>query len=191
MVEALADANFSGGLVGHGAEGEGQSREPLVNLDEESSRTFHLKVIHLLKLALKDGAAGLVLTRLAFSGRDKNVEADDIAGGELELSDVVAWSGPVDDHIIAVNDVPLDLVRKHALDGVALVLLGDSLNDIGDFRVGGGLSDFSLGSLECVPSSQNHISLAASDGAIANNDRSGGVGGVAIEVGAANTAQNC
>ena len=190
MVDALTYTNLGGGLVRHGAEGEGKRGEPLVHLDEECSRTFHLKVVDLLELALEDGATGFVLSRLAISGGDEDVEADDIAGGELELGDVVAWGGPVDDDIVAVNDMSLDLVGKNTLNSVALELLGDSLNHFSDLGVGGSLSDFALGSLERVVGGQDDVSLAAGDGGGTDDDGGGGVGSVAIEVRSANAAQN-
>lgn len=190
MVDALTHTNLGGGLVCHGAEGEGKRREPLVHLDEECSRTFHLKVVDLLKLALEDGAAGFVLSRLTISGGDEDVEADNIAWSELELGDVVAWGSPVDDDIVAVNDMSLDLVGKDTLNSVALELFGDSLNNFSNLGIGGSLSDFALSGLERVVGGQDDVSLAASDGSVTNDDGGGGVGSVAIEVRSANAAQN-
>ena len=83
VVNALTDANLSGDLIGHGAKREWESRESLVHLDEECSRTFHLKVVDLLELSLEDSAASVVLLRDTFTGGDIDVKADDIAGLEL------------------------------------------------------------------------------------------------------------
>lgn len=62
MVDALTHSNLGSGLVRQGTEGEGKSRESLVNFDEKGSRTFHLKVVDLLKLAFENGATSVVLT---------------------------------------------------------------------------------------------------------------------------------
>ena len=189
MVEALTDAHLGLSLVGNCAKREGQSWEPFVHFDEESSRTFHLQVVDLLKLTLEDGAAGLVLTRLTLTGADEDVEADYVTWSELELGDVVTWRGSVDDHIISVDYVSLDFVREDAFDRVALELLRHRLNHFSDFSVRGGLANFALGSLEGIPGGQDDVCLAAIDGTIANHNSRCRVGGVAVEVGTADAVQ--
>lgn len=185
MVEALTDAHLSLSLVGNCAKREGQSWEPFVHFDEESSRTFHLQVVDLLKLTLEDGAAGLVLTGLTLTGADEDVETDYVTWSELELGDVVTWCGSVDDHIISVDYVSLDFVREDAFDRVALELLRHRLNHLGDFSVRGGLADSALGSLEGIPGGQDDVCLAAIDGTFADHNSRCRVGGVAVEVGTA------
>ena len=93
----------------------------------------------------------------------------------------------VDDNIVTVNNVSLDLVGKDTLDSVALELLGNLLDNLGNFGVGGSLGDFALSGLESVPCGQDNISLASSDGSVTNNGGSGSIGSVAIEMRAANT----
>lgn len=170
MVNTLSYAHFSSSLVCHGAKGERQSRESFVHLDKEGSRTFHLKVVDLLKLTLEDSATRFVLTRLSFSRGNINIEANHITRSELELSNVVARSGPVDNHVIAVNDMSFDLVRENTFDSIALELLGYSLDNICDFSICGSLCNFALGRLEGIPCSQNDISLTPIDGPVAYNN---------------------
>ena len=171
VIEALADTNLGGSLVLHGANGEGKRGEALVDLDEESASALHLQVVDGLELALEDGAAGLVLLRLALASGDVDVEAEDITGGELPLSDLLGASEAVDDDVVSVNNVALDLVGENALDGVALELLSDLLDNLSHAVVRGGLGNFALGSLEGVPGSADDISLAARDGSITDDDR--------------------
>ena len=64
----------------------------------------------MVKFTLEHGAAGLVLTWLAFTRADVDVEADDVAWSELEFCNVTTWRSPVDDHVISIDNVPLDLV---------------------------------------------------------------------------------
>ena len=136
----------------------------------------------MLEFALKYSAARLVVVRLALARAHEDVEADDIAGCELELGDVVAGRDAVDDHVVAVDDVPLDLVGEDALDRVALELLGHALDHIRHVVVGGGFGDFALSRLEGVPRCENGVSLAATDGAFADHHGRCCVRGVAIEV---------
>lgn len=64
----------------------------------------------MLEFTLKYCATCFVVLGLAFAGAHDNVEADDIAWGELILCDVVARHDPVDDHVVTVDDVSLHLV---------------------------------------------------------------------------------
>lgn len=120
--------------------------------------------------------------RLALAGAHEDVEADDIAGGELILGYVVAWGDPADDHVVCVNHVPLLLVGQDTLDSIALELLGDSLNHFCDIVVGGGLGNFALSGLESVPRSKDHVSFASADGSVADHHGCCRNRGVAIEV---------
>jgi len=186
VVDALTDADLGGGLIGHGSEREGERRESLVDFNEESSRTFHLKGVDLLELSLKDSAARVVLLGDTFAGRDEDVKSNDVASGELPFGNLLVTHGSVDDNIVTVNNVSLDLVGKDTLDSVALELLSHLLDDFGDLSVSGSLGDFALSGLEGVPGSQDNISLGAGDGKITNNGGGSGVGSVAVEMGSAN-----
>jgi len=185
VVHALTNTNFSRSLVLHGADGEGQSRESFVKFHKEGAGALHFEVVNLLEFTLEHGAAGVVLLGLSLTGRDEDVEADNIAGSELEFVDVLSGGGSVDDHIVAVNDVSLDLVGKDALDSVALEFFSDLLNNFSHLVVGGGNGDFAASSLEGVVSSKNNVSLASSDGAGSDNNGSCGVRSISIEVGTA------
>ena len=132
VVQALAHANLGRSLVRDGADREGQSRESFVHLDEKFAGALHLQVVNLVEFALEDAAAGLILTRLSLAGRDVDVETEHITWGELPLGDLLRGSGPVDDRLVSINDVSLHLVGEDALDGVALELLSDLLNDLSD-----------------------------------------------------------
>ena len=136
VVHALANTNFSRNLVLHGADGEGQSWESSVHFHKEGAGALHLEVVNLLEFALENGAAGVVLLRLTLTGGDEDVEADNIAGSELELVNVLSGGGSVDDNIVAVNDVSLDLVGKDTLDSVALEFFSDLLNNFSNLVVG-------------------------------------------------------
>ncbi len=188
VVEALAHTNLCGGLVLDRSDREGHRRESFVDLDKEGACALHLQVVDLVELALEHSAAGLVLLGLTLAGGDVHVELEDIAGSELVLLHGLSADGPVDDDLVAVNGVLFDLVGEDTLHGVALELLGNSLNNISHIRVGGTNTDLAHASLERVLSGEDHISLAASDGTITDDSGSGSVGSVAVEVSTANAA---
>lgn len=185
MVAALTDTDLGGGLVLHGADRERQGRESFVHFDEECASALHLEVVNLLKFALVNSAAGVVLLGLTFARGDEDVEADHIAGLELELLDALGGGSSVDDDIVAVDNVSLHFVREDTFDSVALELLANLLNDFSDFGVGCSDSNFALSSLEGVPCGQNNVSLASTDGTSSDYDSRGGVRGISIEVGTA------
>lgn len=128
-----------------------------------------------------------MLLRLALTRGHIDVEADNVTRLELPLGNLLGASSPVNDGIIAVNEMSLDFVGKDTFDGVALELFSNLLDDIGHVVVGSSLSNFALSSLEGVPSSENDVCLAASDRSIANNDSPGGNRRISIEVSANDT----
>ena len=170
VVQALTNTDLCSSLILHSTDGEGQSGEALVNLDEESASALHLEIVHLLELTLEDSAARLVLARFTLAGRNVNVKADNITRYEGVLSNLLSTNCAVDDHIVTINDVTLDLVREDTLDSVALELLSDLLDDLSHASVSGSLSDSTLSGLEGIPSSEDDISLAAGNWTIANNN---------------------
>ena len=110
MVQALAHTDFRGSLVLHCANREWESREPLVNFDEECARALHLQVIYLLKLALKYRAASIMFAGLSLASGNVHIETNDIARSELVLGNCLSLDGAVDDNISAIDDVTLNLV---------------------------------------------------------------------------------
>ena len=78
---------------------------------------------------------------------------------------------------------------ENTLNSVALELLSNLLDNIGDIVVCGSFSDDALGGLETVPCGENNVSLGASDWLVTDNNSGGGVRSIAIEVGSANAAQ--
>ncbi len=185
MVAALTDTNLGGGLVLHGADRERQGRESFVHFDEECAGALHLEVVNLLKFALVNSAAGVVLLGLTFAGGDKDVEANNITGLELELLDALGGGSSVDDDIVAVDNVSLHFVRENTFDSVALELLANLLDNLSHFVVSCSDCNFALSSLEGVVGGQNNVSLAAIDGTSTDYDSRGGVRGISIEVGTA------
>jgi len=81
-------------------------------------------------------------------------------------------------------------VGKNTLNSVALELLSNLLDNIGDIVVCGSFSDDALGGLETVPCGENNVSLGASDWLVTDNNSGGGVRSIAIEVGSANDLGN-
>lgn len=92
------------------ADGEGKGGEALVDLSKESSGLLELKVVLSVELSLEDGGTELALLGLAFTSRDVDVEADNIAWGELELLNLLVSSLLVNDDIVSIDEVLLDLV---------------------------------------------------------------------------------
>lgn len=187
VVDALADTDLGSNLVLHGTDGERQGGESFVDLNKEFARALHLQVVDLVELALINGAARGVLAGLSLASRHEHVEADDVARGELPLGNLLGARGLVDDNLVTVDNVPLHFVREDALNGVALELLSNFLDDLSNGVVSGSLGNLALGGLESVPSGKDDIGLAASDGTISNDHGRGGVGSIAVNVGTADT----
>lgn len=190
VVKALTHANLGGSLVRHGADGEGEGGEAPVDFNEESASALHLQVVNLLKLTLVHSAASIVLLGLALARGDKNIKANDIAGAELPLSNILGARHAVDNDIVAINKVALDFVGEDTLDGVALELLGNLLDHLADASVSGTLGNFTLGGLEGVPCGENNISLAASHRSVTDDHSSGRIRCKSIEVCAGHTITN-
>ena len=93
----------------------------------------------------------------------------------------------VDDSIVTVDQVLLDLVRKHALNWLDTELSADLCDDSGHFSVSGSLLDGPLGGLHCVVSGQDGICLASSNLISANNNSSGSDGSIPVNVGTSGT----
>ena len=77
------------------------------------------------------------------------------------------------------------LVGKDTLNGVALELLSNLLNNLGDRVVSRGLSNLALGSLEGVPCGKDDVGLASSDWTVSDNHSGSGIGSVAINMSSA------
>jgi len=136
VVKAFSYSNLSCGLIGHCSNGEWQSWETLVNLNEESTSTLHLQVINLIQFSLINGASLLALFWLSLSRRDVDIESNDVTWGELELLNVAAWSGSVNNCVISINQMLLNLVRQDTLNCIAAVLLGNLLDHLSHVTVG-------------------------------------------------------
>ena len=163
VIKAFLNTDLGTNGVLEGTDGEWQGWEALVDLSEESAGLLELQVVLGIELTLVDGSTELALLGLTFTGRHIDVEADDIAGGELELLNALLRGLLVDDDIVAVNEVLLELVRKDTFDGVNAELLADLGNSLGHLGVSGLLADDSLSGKCCVVGGKDNVGLLAGD----------------------------
>lgn len=172
MGNSLLDTHARALLVVEGTEGEGEGTRLLLDLREGGTRGLHLELVVDVVGALVDRGTRLVGAGLGVrAGDDENVDTVDLT--LLEGDGVVVTAelgrGVEEDALLAVGDVLLVLAREHALDGDAVVLLGDLVNNLGDVPVlvagldgaHGGLSGV-VGSLHDIGS--DGVGLAKDDG---------------------------
>lgn len=186
VVDALTHTNLGGNLVLHSSLRERHRGESFVDLHEEGASTLHLQVVHLVKFALKNSAASLVLLRLTLARGDIDVKLEDITGSELVLLHILSAGLPVNDNLNAIDVVFLDLVHKNTLHGIAIELFGRLLNYIRHVLVSGADTNLTHGGLEGILSGKNHIGFATGDRSLTNDNRGCSARGESIEVGTNN-----
>lgn len=180
---ALDDTRLGITLVVKLTQAEGESTELLLDLGEDLARCRALQAVGLSGTAVESGTLvkGLALAR---SQADAHLNTPDLTnlGGTVTLG---TFGGRQDNLLGALNLVALEQPRGRALDNVAVIGLGDLLDDGGDLGLGRGLLGGSLGllflstlgqktgrnhqaeeNLVGVVGGENQIGGAASDGSI-------------------------
>lgn len=190
VVNALLDTNLGTDLVLEGSHGEGERREALAGLSEESSGLLQLQIVDVLELALEDGRALVTKLGLAFAGGDVDIKVDNLALLELPLLNILHRLLLGDDHLVAVDAVLLGLVRKNTFDHVAAVLGSDLVHVLGNFSVSTTVFNQTFGSTETVVSSFDRVSSAGLGLTIANNNGVGSVDSEAINMSTTNNLGN-
>lgn len=187
VLDALEETHAGLALIVHLAEVEGELTELLGDLGEDNTGSLHLERVVGGGLLVDGGARGVVLD-LALTGGDHDVDAVDLVLGEGALLEIGALAlGRVeDDLLLAINDVLLLLVRKHALDGLAAVGGSNALNVVGDGGVGVTGTDQADSGLGSLVGGHEDISLLALDGVLlrgTNNNGGGGNSTVSVDLG--------
>lgn len=102
---------------------------------EELPCALGLGQMYLVELSLENGCSFVGLLGLAFSGRDNNIQDENLVNHEFLLLDLLVKCLAVEDHKVVINQVLLDLVGKDTLNGVHLVGVADLTDFLGNFTV--------------------------------------------------------
>ena len=132
MRDALHDAHFGLRLVLHGPEREGHGSESLGHVGEEFPGVLHLQHVRLVGL-LVDRDFGVLFPALALARRNQHVDGVNFVQLEVEFVVLLplGFARVLDDGLLSVDYVLAELVREHALDGLAVVAFGDLLHGVG------------------------------------------------------------
>jgi hypothetical protein len=128
--DALDDTDLAGALVVKLAQAEGESAELLLDLTESGAGAGALQAVGGLGPPVKGGAVGESLD-LAVTGGDAHLDTPDLADlGHTVTPDAVA--GGEDDLLVALDVVAVEFPDGGVLDELAVVALGEPLEEVGD-----------------------------------------------------------
>ena len=187
MLQALLDADPGRDGVLEGVEAEAEGRVSVEHVVEELSALLDLEGVGAVEGALVDGAAQVALLGLALAAADEDVEREDVVHCELLAVHALLEGLLVDDHLVAVDEVLLELVGEHALQRTHLVGLADLLDHLGHLVVGVARLQQPHCGLRGLVGGQDHVRLLAGDGRVLvrlHHDGVGGEGGEPVDVGA-------
>lgn len=132
--DALDDTDLAGALVLELAQAEGESTELLLDLAEGGARAGALEAVCSVGPPVKGGAVGERL-HLAVASADAHLDTPDLADlGHTVTPDAV--TGCEDDLLVALDVVTVEFPDGGVLDELAVVALGELLEEIGDPGLG-------------------------------------------------------
>lgn len=137
---------------------------------EESSAVLGLQVVVSLRVSLVYGGLDFGLLWLASTTGNDHIQTVDLVDLELDFRDSVLRGLLVEDDVVAIEEVSHDLVTQDTLNWVDTVAFADLLSVSSDVMVESTSLDDSHSSLQTVPSSQDDVSLDASDLILTNNN---------------------
>lgn len=128
--DALNNTDLASALVVKLAQAEGESAELLLDLTKSGAGAGALQAVGGLGPPVKGGAVGESLD-LAVTGGDAHLDTPDLADlGHTVTPDTVA--GSEDDLLVALDVVAVEFPDGGVLDKLAVVALGESLEEVGD-----------------------------------------------------------
>jgi len=128
--DALDDTNLAGALVIKLAQAEGESAELLLDLTKSGAGAGALQAIGGLGPPVKGGAVGESLD-LAVTSGDAHLDTPNLADlGHTVAPDTIA--GCENDLLVALDVVAVEFPDGGVLDKVAVVALGELLEQVGD-----------------------------------------------------------
>ena len=134
MVETVLDSDSGRRLVFECAQRERQRRVLCVDLLQEVSGFVGPEQVSVFDGSLENGSSWFALLRPARASADKDLESEHVADVELVLFGL-GVSDRARNHVVAVDDMFLEFVRKHSFNNSALVLFGGLADDFSDLRV--------------------------------------------------------
>lgn len=135
--DALDDTDLAGTLVVKLAQAEGEGAELVLDLGQSSAGAGALEAVCVVRLPVEGSAVGEGLD-LAVAGADAHLDTPDLADlGHTVAPDAVARCE--DDLLVALNVVAVELPDGGVLNKVAVVGLGQLLQQVGDSGLGVGL----------------------------------------------------
>ena len=164
VTHAFLDTDFGSNLIFERSDREGKGRVFLGHLGEESSRVLALQVILVFNFSLVNGCSEVSFSGLSLTSGDHHLEQEDISGHEFALLNSSLWVVLVGNGIIAVDDVSLEFMGEHAINGGALELLTNFGNGFSDGDIGSLLENESLGSSEASISTLEDLGLLSLEG---------------------------
>ena len=166
VLEAFLDTDSSSHGILEGVESEAERGVVVKDLVEELSALLDLKVVAPVHSSLVDSTPGVQFLGLSFTARHEHVQGKHVVDCELLGIDSLLEALPVEDDLVAVNQMLLELVRKHTLQGSDLVGIRHLLDDLSDLVVEvSGLDEPECG-LSSFVGSQDNVGFLSGDGSI-------------------------
>lgn len=166
MLKTLLDADSGCDGIFEGVESEAEGGVPFEHVVEELSALFDFEVVCPVEGSLVDCAPQVTFFGLSFAAADEDVQGEDVVDCKLLSVHSLVERLLVYDYLVAVDQVLLQLVRKHTLHGMHLVGIADFLDHFRNLVVGVPWLEQSEGSLSSLVGGEDDVCLFASDGCI-------------------------
>ena len=162
VLKAFFDSDTGSDRVLERVETEAKRRIVIQDLVEELSALLDLEIVGSVHCSFVDSATKISFFGFTLSRTHIDVQSKHIVNGKLLGLHSLVESFLIEDHLVAIDQVLFQLVRKDTFKGAHLVRISDLLDHLSNLVVVVTWLDQAKGSLGGVVGSQNNIGFFAS-----------------------------